>query len=185
LKFGNTIIMSRLGKNPITIPANITVDFKDNVMVIKGPKGELSRTFTNHVTIEVTADTVTVTPVKDDVFSRSLWGTVASHVTNMFVGVTEGYQKVLEVEGVGYRWTLQGDTIEMSLGFSHPVIMPVPKGITVEIEKSTMKISGIDKELVGSFTADIRAKKKPEPYKGKGIRYQGEHIRRKQGKRAA
>jgi len=178
--------MSRLGKQPITIPAGVTVTLVENTLTVKGPKGELVRDFkTNLIAITVDASEIKLLPVGGDKLSQALWGTYASHVINMIVGVTEGYVKVLEIEGVGYRWEVSGDKITMQVGFSHPVVITVPEGITAVAEKSQLTISGFDKELVGSFASDVRSQKKPEPYKGKGIRYQGEYIRRKQGKKTA
>mgnify|MGYP003336432756 CR=1 FL=1 len=176
--------MSRLAKNPIQIIDNVEVKLDGSTMIVKGPKGELSRELkTNVVALAIDNGTATFSIEGNDMFTRSLWGTYASHLTNMMVGVTEGYQKTLEVEGVGFRWELKGSTIVMQLGFSHPVEMDVPEGIIVTIDGSKLTVAGIDKELVGAFAAKIRDKKKPEPYKGKGIRYQGEYIRRKQGKK--
>lgn len=178
--------MSRLGKRPIHIPSGVSVEKGDKmVFTVKGPKGLLVRAFDNKaVSVEVNSEGILVSPNEDSVFARSLWGTYASHISNMIKGVTEGYRVVLELEGVGYRWSVAGNDIEMQLGFSHPVKMPIPAGIEVTVEKNKMSISGIDKELVTSFASQIRTKKKPEPYKGKGIRYQGEVIRRKQGKKS-
>ncbi|MCB9809102.1 50S ribosomal protein L6 [Candidatus Nomurabacteria bacterium] len=178
--------MSRLGKQPITIPAGVTATLDGGMLTIKGSKGELTRPFkTDIVAITIDGATITVTPQKEDLFTKGLWGTYASHIINMIVGVTEGYSKVLEIEGVGFRWEVKGSEIHIQAGFSHPVVIAIPEGITATAEKQQLTIAGIDKELVGSFAADIRAKKKPEPYKGKGIRYQGEYIRRKQGKKSA
>jgi large subunit ribosomal protein L6 len=134
--------------------------------------------------IEVGAEAVTLTPKKETLEARALWGTYAALLQNMFEGVTEGFKKVLEIEGVGYRADAQGQKLTMSLGFSHPVIIEVPQGITTTVEKNVMTIVGIDKHEVGQFAANVRKVRKPEPYKGKGIRYQGEHIIRKQGKKA-
>lgn len=184
MRSGNFLYMSRLAKQPIEIPSGVTVTFTVPTMTVKGPKGELKRDFRDEISIVVGDKDITITPNGNSVFIRSLLGTYGSHIRNMMVGVTEGYKKDLEVEGVGYRWALSGKKIEMQLGFSHPVIMEVPEGIDVSIEKSTMSVSGIDKEAVGSFAAKVRSQKKPEPYKGKGIRYVGEYIRRKQGKKA-
>lgn len=176
--------MSRLAKQPIAIPQGIEVKFDGSTMTVKGPKGELSRTFKNDV-IGITVDTGTVSFEKkqDTVFGRALIGTYASHVNNMITGVTEGFEKKLIVEGVGFRSEVKGKQLEMSLGFSHPVIMDIPEGITASAEKNVITVSGFDKEKTMQFAAQIRAKKKPEPYKGKGIRYEGEIIRRKQGKK--
>ena len=178
--------MSRLGKQPITIPTGVTVTLDENTLTVKGPKGELAKDFkTNLIAITLEGSVITFAPVGDDKLSQALWGTYASHVINMITGVTEGYVKVLEIEGVGYRWEVKGSEITMQVGFSHSVVIKIPDGITVVAEKSQLTITGFDKELVGSFAADVRSQKKPEPYKGKGIRYQGEYIRRKQGKKTA
>lgn len=177
--------MSRLGKQPIAIPSGVEIKKEGTLLTVKGPKGTLSREFPKpDVSVDITEEGVSIEPKNNSVFARSLWGTYASHVRNLIIGVTEGYQKNLELEGVGYRWALAGDKIEMQLGFSHPVIMEIPEGIQVTIEKNKLSVVGIDKELVNSFAAKIRLKKKPEPYKGKGIRYQGEEVRRKQGKKS-
>lgn len=178
--------MSRLGKQPIIIPANVTVTLEGPTLSVKGSKGSLTRDFkTNLIAIAIDDSQITLAPVGTDKLSQSLWGTYASHIINMILGVTEGYSKILEIEGVGYRWEVKGSEIHMQIGFSHPVVMNIPEGITAVSEKSQLTISGFDKELVGSFTADVRSQKKPEPYKGKGIRYKGEYIRRKQGKKTA
>ncbi len=178
--------MSRLGKQIITIPAGVTVSRSGDTITVKGKKGELSRNFIEQITITISDTEIQLAPADPkDLFSKSLWGTYASHMHNMITGVTEGYEKKLAVEGVGYRWSIQGKNIEMLLGFSHPVVVPIPEGLEITTEKNDMIIRGIDKELVGAFSAKIRAYKKPEPYKGKGIRYQGEVVRRKQGKRSA
>ncbi len=176
--------MSRLGKRPITLPAGVEASFADGVLTVKGPKGTLTRSIKDVVTVTVEGDQVTVAPVNDSKEARSLWGTYASHVINMAHGVSEGFSKVLEIEGVGYRAEIKGSSIALSVGFSHPVEIPFPEGVTAVVEKSVITVSGIDKEEVGQYAANIRKIKKPEPYKGKGIRYQGEYIIRKQGKKA-
>ena len=178
--------MSRIGKKEISIPAGVEVKVENGILTVKGPKGELSRPVHELVDIEVNGDSAKVNPKDDSKFARALWGTFASHLKNMIVGVTEGYTKELVVEGVGYRIDLKGKTIELKVGFSHPVEVEAPEGIEVEVDPkaNTIKISGIDKELVGEFAANVRKVKKPEPYKGKGIRYSDEVIRRKEGKRA-
>lgn len=176
--------MSRLGKTPIAIPSGVTVTKDGQTVTVKGPKGTLTRDFTDMVTIEVTPEGVATAPASEERQAMSLWGTYASHIINMITGVTEGFTKQLELQGVGFRWAVAGNALEMQLGFSHPVKMDIPEGVTVTIEKNIMTISGTDKEVVGAFTANIRAKKKPEPYKGKGIRYVGEEVRRKQGKKS-
>jgi large subunit ribosomal protein L6 len=177
--------MSRLGKKEIKIPAGVTVTQKGDMIAVKGPKGELSRKFIADVTINITPEAITLVPRGAvTVFNRSLWGTYWSHLRNMIMGVTEGYAEKLMIEGTGYKWEVTGTNIKLALGFSHPVNVPIPSGLTVKAEKSELNISGIDKEVVGSFAAFIRSLKKPEPYKGKGIRYAGEVIERKQGKRS-
>jgi len=153
--------------------------------MVKGPKGTLQRPLHRLVTVEVGKDGVQVSPKGESLQSRALIGTYASHVKNMILGVTGGFSKKLLIEGVGFKWDVQGKTLNLALGFSHPVKVAIPDGLTVKADKGALDISGFDKELVGQFAADIRAMKKPEPYKGKGIRYDGEVIRRKQGKKAA
>ncbi len=178
--------MSRLSKQPIAIPAGVEATKNETLVSVKGPKGELSRSFKDDV-IKLTIENGTIAVEKhvDTVFSRALVGTYASHIKNMIHGVTEGFEKKLIVEGVGFRSEVKGNNLEMALGFSHPVIMEIPEGISVTAEKNVITVSGIDKERTMQFAAQIRAKKKPEPYKGKGIRYEGEIIRRKQGKKSA
>ena len=176
--------MSRLGKNPVQIPAKTEVSFEKGVFSAKGPKGNLSRTFTDAVSITVTPEGVVLQPAKQSKLAQALWGTYSAHVSNMIKGVNEGFTKVLQVEGVGYRGEVKGTTLVMQLGFSHPVIFTIPQNVSVTVEKGTITISGVDKEVVGQFAANVRSKKPPEPYKGKGIRYVGEFILRKQGKKA-
>ena len=175
--------MSRLGKQPVTIPAGVEVTLADNVLTVKGPKVTLSRTVTPDVTFNIADNTVTLEPGKTEA-ATALWGTYAAHLRNMIVGVTEGYTKVLEIEGVGYRAEVKGNEIVLNVGFSHPVALAIPEGITAEVVKNEIKLTGTDKEALGQFAANVRKVKKPEPYKGKGIRYQGEYIIRKQGKKA-
>ncbi len=178
--------MSRLAKQPIAIPNGVECTLEGNILRVKGPKGELSRQFkTDVVRIEIGENGVQVSRADDSLFSKALVGTYASHVRNMFKGVTEGFEKKLIVEGVGFRSEVKGGELHLALGFSHPVIMEIPEGLTVTAEKNVITVSGIDKEAVSQFAAKVRAKKKPEPYKGKGIRYEGEIIRRKQGKKSA
>jgi large subunit ribosomal protein L6 len=138
----------------------------------------------NDVSIVLDAGVITLAPARDTDFARALWGTYASHINNMITGVSTGYQKKLEIEGVGYRGEVKGRTLVLALGFSHPVEIAIPEGIEVLIEKGTFTITGIDKDVLGQFAATVRGMKEPEPYKGKGIRYQGEYIIRKQGKKA-
>lgn len=176
--------MSRIGKQPIVIPDKTSVSRDGDVLIVKGPLGELKRVFKNDVTIVIADGTITLAPRDSDPFAQVLWGTYASHIRNMIAGVNAPYKKTLLIEGVGYRAELSGKKLVLSIGFSHKVDVPIPEGITVAVEKGTMTITGIDKELVGQFAAKVRAHKKPEPYKGKGIRYEGEVIRRKQGKKS-
>ena len=177
--------MSRVGKQILTIPPQTEVTVLNNVIRVKGPLGELERSFRPvDVSVEVKDGAVSVLPKRETKVARSLWGTYASHVQNMLEGVHKPFEKKLIVEGVGYRVEVQGTNVALSVGYSHPVVLPVPEGITVTVEKNEITVSGRDKELVGEFAATIRSKKKPEPYKGKGIRYSDEIIRRKQGKRA-
>lgn len=176
--------MSRLGKQPVQIPANVEVTVADGVLKVKGPKGELSRAVSPEIAIVLDNGVITVSMVEDSKTARALWGTHAAHLRNMITGVTEGFKKVLEIEGVGYKAEAQGGgKIKINAGFSHPVELVAPKGVDVINEKNVITVSGLDIELVGQFAADIRKVKKPEPYKGKGIHYKGEYIIRKQGKK--
>lgn len=177
--------MSRIGKQPITVPEKTEVQATDGFLTVKGPHGELKRPLSREVTVAVEDGTVTVAPVRDTKLSTSLWGTFASHVRNMVQGVNEPFVKRLVVEGVGYRVELAGENLKLNVGFSHPVEVKVPQGLAVSVEKNVISVSGPDKELVGQFAANVRAVRKPEPYKGKGIRYEDEVVRRKQGKKGA
>ncbi len=178
--------MSRIGKQIINVPAGTEVKVSGATFSVKGPKGELSRMFkTNIVSIDLADGVLKFVPKNDEIGTKALWGTYAAHVKNMIKGVTEGYEKKLILEGVGFKSDVQGSTIKLALGFSHPVIMDIPEGLKVTAEKNVITVSGMDKELVGHFAAKLRDQKPPEPYKGKGMRYDGEFIRRKQGKKAA
>lgn len=177
--------MSRLAKRPIAVPPATEITVSGGEVRVKGPKGTLVRHGNKLIAIEVGKDGVQVSTKSETIEARAALGTYASHVRNMFEGVTKGFSKKLIVEGVGFKWEVKGKTLNLSLGFSHPVTMAIPEGLTVVADKGTLTISGFDKELVGQFAANVRAQKKPEPYKGKGIRYEGEVIRRKQGKKAA
>ncbi len=177
--------MSRLGKKPIHIPAGVTAAFADGVLTMKGPKGELARTFTTDVSLTLSGSEITLLPAVESNYTRALWGTYAAHIYNMIQGVTEGFTKRLEIEGVGYRAEVKGTALSLMVGFSHPVLIPIPAGLTVSVEKNVVVISGIDKDMVGQYAAVVRITKPPEPYKGKGIHYAGEFILRKQGKRAS
>ena len=176
--------MSRIGRMPVTIPAGVTVDIQENNLVtVKGPKGELSRVLPSEMTIALEGDKVVVTRPNDLKKMKSLHGLTRTLINNMVVGVSAGYQKKLEINGVGYRAQKQGNKLTLNLGYSHPVIMDDPEGITSTVEgQNVIIVSGIDKEKVGQYAAEIRAKRGPEPYKGKGIKYADETIRRKVGK---
>lgn len=176
--------MSRLGKQPIAIPSGVEITFASGVLTVKGPKGTLSQAVRDLVSVVIENNTVAFAPAKDTLQARALWGTYAAIARNLIEGVTTGFKKVLEIEGVGYRAEAQGQKLTMSLGFSHPIVIEVPQGITAAVEKGVITITGADKHAVGQFAANVRKVKKPEPYKGKGIRYQGEYIIRKQGKKA-
>jgi large subunit ribosomal protein L6 len=175
--------MSRVGKMPVTVPSGVDIDIKGTKVIVKGSRGELSREFTDRVSFQMDDGVVTVGREDDTRESRALHGLSRALLSNMVVGVSEGFSKVLEIQGVGYRASLKGDDIELLVGFSHPVDVPAPKGITFEVPEPTrIVVSGIDKEQVGLVAANIRKIRPPEPYKGKGIRYAGEHGRRKAGK---
>ena len=177
--------MSRIGLKPITIPAGVDVKIADNTVTVKGPKGELTQTLCPAVSVAVENGVITVSRASDVKEHRSLHGLSRTLIANMVEGVTNGFSKTLEVNGVGYRVAKQGKDLVMNLGFSHQVIMPEVPGITIDVpNQNTIVVSGPDKQMVGQFAADIRDKRRPEPYKGKGIRYQGEVVRRKEGKAA-
>ena len=176
--------MSRIGKKQIIIPAQTEVSVAEGVITVKGPKGSLTRAYNPaYVSVDVDGEEVKTAALQENVNSRALWGTYSSHVMNMIQGVNTPFEKKLIIEGVGFRSEVKGDKLQMSLGFSHQVIMAIPEGITLTAEKNNLTITGINKETVGQFSAEIRSKKKPEPYKGKGIRYADEVIRRKEGKK--
>lgn len=177
--------MSRIGKQIIQIPAGTTVNVENGVVTVKGPKGELQKQFRPIVEVTVNGNEVSFANKQETSFGRSLWGTYSAHVQNMVTGVNTPYVKKLILEGVGFKGDVQGTTLNLALGFSHPVKVSIPEGVAVTSEKGVFTFTGIDKELVGSFTAKVRSLKKPEPYKGKGFRYDGEVIARKQGKKAA
>ena len=179
--------MSRIGRAPIAVPAGVEVSIaENNVVTVKGPKGTLVEQFHPNMTITLADGVVTVTRPNDLKENRSLHGLTRTLIYNMIVGVTEGYQKTLDVNGVGYRVAMEGGKLVMNLGFSHQVIMEAPEGITIEVpNQNQIVISGFDKQLVGQFAAKVREKRLPEPYKGKGIKYSDEVIRRKVGKTGA
>lgn len=179
--------MSRIGRAPIAIPAGVTVKVEDgNKVTVKGPKGELVRTIHQDMKINMEDSVITVERPSDDKTHRSLHGLTRTLVNNMVVGVSEGYAKTLEISGVGYRAAIKGKNLELALGFSHPVVVEPPEGIKFECPAATkIVVSGIDKEVVGAISAKIRDYRRPEPYKGKGIKYEGEFVRRKVGKAGA
>jgi large subunit ribosomal protein L6 len=177
--------MSRLAKKPIIIPEKTTVTVADFVVTVKGPLGTLTRAFTKHVDITITGAEITVALNTTHRDHKALLGTTASHLRNMVAGVNKLYEKKLFIEGVGYKADAKGQLLTMALGFSHPVKLEAPEGVNVVTEKGSMTISGINKEAVGQFAATVRSWKEPEPYKGKGIRYSDEVVRRKQGKKTA
>jgi large subunit ribosomal protein L6 len=176
--------MSRIGKKQIDIPAGVTVTLDGQTVAVKGPKGQLSWTVVEEIEVKQDAGVVTLTPRADNQRSRAMWGLSRTLVANMVEGVTKGYEEVLELVGVGYRAAMKGQALSIQLGFSHDVDVPPPAGITFAVPRQTeIRISGIDKQLVGETAARIRKVRPPEPYKGKGVRYAGEKVRRKEGKK--
>lgn len=176
--------MSRIGKRSIEIPAKTEIAVANGMLSVTGPLGSLSKQVHPYISVTVDDNGVSVHPVNETRLARALWGTYASHVKNMIHGVHKAYSKKLLLEGVGYRLAVAGKELTLNVGFSHQVKMAIPEGITAVAEKNELTLSGIDKEVVGQFAANVRAVKKPEPYKGKGFRYSDEVIRRKQGKKA-
>ena len=176
--------MSRIGNRIITIPEGVTVEQNENVVTVKGPKGTLEQQMLKDITMKVEGNAITLERANEN--AKAMHGTMNALINNMIKGVTKGYEKGLEIVGVGYRFNVQGSKLTISAGYSHPVVIEVPKGLTVEsVSNTEITVKGIDKVLVGEFAANIRKVRQPEPYKGKGIRYKDEHIRRKEGKKAA
>lgn len=176
--------MSRIGKNPVAVPQGVTADVSGQDVKVKGPKGELSFRVHDDVAVELNDAQITVQPKNNSRQAKALWATMRTRINNLVEGVTNGYTKVLEIHGVGYRANLQGNTLVLQLGFSHDVNYAIPEGISVDVEKQTkVTVTGIDKQKVGQVAAEIKAYRPPEPYKGKGVRYQGEFILRKEGKK--
>ncbi len=176
--------MSRIGKKPVTIPSGVTAAIQDGTLSVKGPKGTLTLGLVDDISYEVQEGHISVLPANDTKRARSFWGMQRTLVSNLVEGVTEGYTKVLEISGVGFRAQAQGRKLKLQLGFSHDVDIEVPEGIEVKTpDQTTVEISGIDKQMVGQFAAEIRRWRKPEPYKGKGIKYRGEYVFRKEGKK--
>lgn len=176
--------MSRIGNRIITVPEGVTVENVDNIVTVKGPKGTLTQPMLKDITMKQVDNQITLERKNES--AKAMHGTMNALVQNMIIGVTKGYEKALEIIGVGYRFNVQGNKLTINAGYSHPVNMEVPEGLTVEANGNTeITIKGIDKVLVGEFAANVRKVRPPEPYKGKGIRYKDEHIRRKEGKKAA
>jgi large subunit ribosomal protein L6 len=176
--------MSRIGKKPVAIPAGVTAKIDGQLIAVKGAKGELNFTAPDEVAIKLEGGAVHVEPHGDDKRSRAMWGTARARVQNLVVGVTQGFEKKLEINGVGYKAAVAGKNLQLSLGYSHDVVYPIPVGVTIVTPKPTeISISGIDKRQVGQIAAEIRAFRGPEPYKGKGVKYAGEFIFRKEGKK--
>ena len=176
--------MSRVGNRTIIIPTDVTASVNGNVVTVKGPKGELSTVINENITVNINENEITLTRKNDNY--KNFHGTANANINNMIVGVTKGFEKKLESVGVGYRFQLKGAELVVTAGYSHPVNVKVPAGITLEVPSNTeLFVRGADKQLVGEFAANVRKIRKPEPYKGKGIRYADEHIRRKEGKKAS
>lgn len=176
--------MSRIGKKPVAIPAGVTANIENGMLTVKGPKGTLSMGLADDVEYKLEDGSISVTPANDTRRSRDFWGMQRTLVSNLVEGVTDGFTKVLEITGVGYRASAQGKKLKLQLGYSHDVDLDVPEGLEVKTpDQTTVEISGIDKQAVGQFAAEIRRWRKPEPYKGKGIKYRGEYIFRKEGKK--
>jgi large subunit ribosomal protein L6 len=177
--------MSRVGKKPILIPENVEVKIEGNKISVKGPKGEISKEFRPEIGFEIKEGKIFLFPKIKSKITKSLWGTFRALILNMIEGVERGYQKKLEIEGLGYRAEIRGEDLILQVGYSHPIKISPPKGIKISVEKNIITVSGIDKEMVGQVAAKIRKVKVAEPYKGKGIKYLGEKIRRKVGKKVA
>lgn len=178
--------MSRIGKQPVIIPQGVAVSFENGTLRVRGPKGELTRQLNEKlIQVNIGEKEIAIQPKKITLESKMLWGTYVSHIRNMVQGVTEGFEKKLEIEGIGYRALMKGNTLVLYVGFSHPVEVESKPGIQFQVEKNVITVAGTDKERVGEVASHIRSFRKPEPYKGKGIHYLGEVIRRKAGKKAA
>jgi large subunit ribosomal protein L6 len=178
--------MSRVGKVPVIIPAKVKVDVKNTTVLVEGPKGKVSRTFAPVVSITVADSKVTVAPTEETRFSRAMYGTTRSIIASMVKGVTDGYKKDLEIQGVGFKAALKGKQLDLALGYSHPILFDIPEGIKINVVEGTkLSVEGCDKQLVGMVTSQIRSFYPPEPYKGKGVRIVGERVRRKEGKTVA
>jgi len=177
--------MSRVGRKQIQIPKEVTIILEDNILKVTGPKGSLQQSVSHPISFEVVENEVFVTPKEQVKNISAFWGLYRALLQNMIIGVTEGFTKKLRIEGVGYRVALQGQTLVLNLGYSHPIEITAPEGITFEVEKNTISVKGINKELVGQVSANIRSTRPPEPYKGKGVRYDDEFVRMKVGKKTS
>ena len=176
--------MSRIGSSPITIPADVTLSQEGGIVVVKGKNGELSTQLHNEVELNVADNVATLSPRRNTREANALWGTMRASVSNMVIGVSQGFTRKLEINGVGYRAAMQGNKLQLNLGFSHPVEMQIPEGLQVSVDGNTkIAVTGADKELIGMFAAEIRSKRPPEPFKGKGVKYADEYIVRKEGKK--
>ena len=176
--------MSRVGSSAISIPADVTMSHEGGVVVVKGKNGQLSAPLHSDVELKVAENLATLSPRRNTREAKALWGTMRASVSNMVVGVSEGFTRKLEINGVGYRAAMQGNKLVLNLGYSHPVEMDVPQGLSVNVENNTsVTITGADKQLLGQFAAEVRAKRPPEPFKGKGVKYADEYIVRKEGKK--
>jgi len=179
--------MSRIGRKPVAVPSGVTVSVEGKTIRVKGPKGELSFTVPAQVDVEKTTAGIAVTPAEESKQARAMWGMSRTMIANLMKGVTEGYSHTLEIQGVGFRAAMKGkDQLQLQVGFSHDILHPIPKGVEVKVsgaKQEIVTVSGIDKQLVGQVAAEIRAFRPPEPYQGKGIRYQGEYVLRKEGKK--
>ena len=176
--------MSRVGSNAITIPTDVTLSHESGSVIVKGKNGELSAPLHNDVSLFIEDNVLTLTPKRETRQAKAIWGTMRATINNMVVGVSDGFKRSLQINGVGYRAAMQGNKLILNLGFSHPVEMDVPAGLKVVVENNTtVLISGADKQLLGQFASEVRAKRPPEPFKGKGVKYAEEHIVRKEGKK--
>ena len=176
--------MSRVGKKPIPVPEKTKLTLNSGMLTVEGPKGTLTRTIHPDVALELGEDQVQISVARSDKRTKSLWGTTRAQVANMITGVSSGFERVLEINGIGYRAELKGSSLELHLGFSHPIHFELPEGVSAAVEKTTIRLSSIDKELLGFAASSIRQMRPPEPYKGKGVKYAEENIQRKAGKTA-
>ena len=178
--------MSRIGKRVLTIPENVNVELNENTVTVKGPNGSLKLDVIKTLKVNIEGNNLTVEKLKEDKFTNQMHGTTNANINNMIIGVSTGYKKELEIIGVGYKFAVSGNTLTIQAGYSHPVKLEIPTGISVKANSATeIEVSGADKIVVGEFAANIRKVRQPEPYKGKGIRYKGEHVRHKEGKKAS